>query len=785
MHLVQGCWADRWGLVVTGMERAGSRLELLVVEADLGLDVLAPDVDHLLEEGWDGPVIVHRAGRLTEAVEMLETMQPDCLILDLALPDAAGLAAILKLRNTGYNLPIVVLTDLDDDQLATDAVHAGAQDFLSRRFADARSLSRSIRYAIERNGAEAFRSDQARVLEMIARGAGLSATLTEIVGLVERHGGGMLCGVYLTDDGRTLKVGAAPSLPPAYLSGVEGSVIGPTAGPGACLHRHQAVIAADIATDDVWEADRAAALAHGFRAAWAMPILAPEGDHVLGALTVYFSEPRRPALDEQRLVDQAAHLVAIALERFHIQQQLSHAALHDALTGLPNRNLFMDRLALALARAKRRASHPGATLDGTVAVLFLDLDKFKDVNDTLGHEAGDELLICAADRLRRAIRPSDTVARFGGDEFVVLCDGLNEQIDAGRIAGRLSQAFATPFHLRGQEVRIGASIGIAIVAPDLSAADDLLRAADTAMYRAKVNGRGGWELYGDDRPGINQRRLVEQQLRRAVICSTCHPASPCGSKNDHHLALAFQPIVSLASGELAGMEALVRWSHPERGLIAAAEFIGVAESCDLIVPIDRWVLREACAQLRCWHDQSHEDWPLTVCVNVSDRTLQQFDYPAIVMDALEETGVEPSWLCLEVPERVVAGGNETIRATIAELRRHGVNVAIDGFGTALPLAALIADPADALKIDPALVAQLLVPGSSSSAQRAIKAIIDLARSFEMVSIAEGVESDAQREVLRRLGCDCAQGLIFGTPALADDEIDLNAVHRIEQGVLSL
>ncbi len=777
--------ADRWGLVVTGMERAGSRLELLVVEADRGLDVLAPDVDHLLDEGWDGPVVVHRAGRLTEAVEMLETVRPNCLIIDLELPDAAGLAAVLKLRNTEPHLPIVVLTDVDDDQLAADAVHAGAQDFLPRRFADARSLARSIRYAIERNGAEAFRSDQARVLEMIARGAGLSATLTEIAGLVERHGGGMLCGVYLSDDGRTLKVGAAPSLPPDYLSGVEGSLVGPTAGPGACVHRHQAVIAADIAVDDVWEADRASALTHGFRAAWATPILPSEGDHVLGALTLYFTEPRRPALDEQRLVEQAAHLAAIALERFHIQQQLSHAALHDALTGLPNRNLFMDRLALALARAKRRASHPGATLDGTVAVLFLDLDKFKDVNDTLGHEAGDELLICAADRLRRAIRPSDTVARFGGDEFVVLCDGLNEQIDAGRIAGRLSQAFATPFHLGGQEVRIGASIGIAIVAPELCAADDLLRAADTAMYRAKVLGPGGWELHGGGLPGTTERRVVEQQLRRALVRSTFHPAVSGGSKVDHHLVLAFQPIVSLADGELAGMEALVRWSHPERGLIAAAEIIGVAESCDLVVPIDRWVLRETCLQLRRWHDGSYESWPLTVCVKVSDRTLQQFDYAGFVIDVLEETGIDASWLCLEVPERVVSGGSETYRATIAELRRHGVNVAIDGFSAALSIATLVAHPVDALKIDPVLVAQLLVPESSVSAQRTVKASIDLAHSFGMVAMAEGVEAADQRDVLRRLGCDCVQGVMFGMPALVDGDIDLNALQRAEQGVLAL
>jgi diguanylate cyclase (GGDEF)-like protein len=752
------------------MPNTRTPLEIVVVESDDPLHLVMPDFVALLHEAWTGPVHVRRAERLAVAVDMLQQRRADCVVLDLALPDASGLGAVLKLRNSQPQVPVVVLTDVDVE-LGPQAVQAGAQDFLPRRSADAPTLVRAIRYAIERGRIDARRADEARVLEHVARGSALPGVLREVAELVERHGEDLLCGIYFTD-GATLRVAAAPSLPSSYLESVHGTAVGPTAGPGACVHRRQPVLAANVAVDEQWEGNRPAALAHGLRAAWAAPVLAADGRQILGVLTVYARRPRRPDLDEQRLLDQAVTLASIAMDRARIQVQLSHAALHDGLTGLPNRNLFMDRLALALARARRpaaSASGPLPTPRPTVAVLFIDLDGFKDINDTLGHEAGDELLICAADRLRRIIRPSDTVSRFGGDEFVILCDGLGDPRDAERVAGRVASAFQAPYSIADQQVRIGASIGVALAGPDLAAPDELLRAADMAMYRAKEAGRNRYEVAGGA-PDTPQRHLTEQELRQALQLSVGHPATGDRPPDaEQRLTLLYQRIIGVPDGALVGVEALVRWLHPQRGLLLPDEFMTIAEASELIVPIDHWVLRRACRALQAWQTQKGHGGPVTVCVNLSERSLLQFDLPAVVSDSLEWSGLAPESLCLEVAERSLVKASEATRANLRELAALGVRFAVDGYGEALPLSALGELPISAVKVN-----------AGVADPRVLRAAVQAARVYDLVVIAQGVESADHLSRVRQLGCDCVQGRYLGRPELVTATIDLVDVGGADQ-----
>jgi diguanylate cyclase (GGDEF)-like protein len=738
-------------------------LEVVLIEPPSARGPDRPDFATVLATAWPGPVRVQRADRLADALALVAASRPDCIVVDTALPDAAGLGAVLKLRSSEPQVPIVVLSDLDDDHLGAEAVHAGAQDYLSRASADATAIVRSIRYAIVRGRIDARHVDEARVLELVARGSAVQPVLQDVAEFVERHATDVLCGIYLTD-GATLRVGAAPSLPPTYRESVEGLAIGPGAGPGACAFRRQPIQAPDLALDPSWEGNRVAALAHGLRAAWSNPILASDGRQVLGVMTLYSRLPRRPDLDDQRLLDQAVNLASIALERSQIQSQLAHAALHDPLTSLPNRSLFMDRLALALARARRppsgAATGPLAAPSPTVAVLFIDMDHFKDINDTLGHEAGDELLICAADRLRRIVRPSDTVSRFGGDEFMVLCDGLGDPRDAERVAGRVASAFQAPYSIGDQQVSVGASIGVALAGAELSAPDELIRAADLAMYRAKERGRNRYELAGAT-ADVPQRHVAEQELRQALQLSVGHPATADRPGDvEQRLTLLFQRIIGVADGALVGVEALVRWLHPQRGVLLPDDFQTIAETSELIVPIDHWVLRETLRLLEVWQaERGHSG--VTACVNLSERSLLQFDLPAVVSDSLECARLEPSILCLEVAERSLVKASEATSANLRELHRMGVRIAVDGYGESLSLAALGDLPIDAVKIN---------VGASDA--RLLGAAVQAARSYDLVVIAQGVETAQHLARVRQLGCDCVQGRYLGRPELVSDTIDL-------------
>jgi diguanylate cyclase (GGDEF)-like protein len=437
------------------------------------------------------------------------------------------------------------------------------------------------------------------------------------------------------------------------------------------------------------------------------------------------------------LAASAAHIVAWRTN----ENQL----LRDPLTGLPSRLLFINRLTGALERLQRRRGRH-------VAVLFLDLDRFKVINDSLGHTAGDKLILAVAERLRHSLRRHEMVARFGGDEFAILCEDIIDEEDAIAVAERVLRAFSLPFHLPHGDTMSAASLGIALAADPDQDVEDLIRDADAAMYRAKESGGGRLMLFDEV---TRQRALTRLHTERALRLAI----------EREEFRVFFQSEVSIETGAIVGLEALVRWEHPERGLLAPDEFISLAEETGLIVPIGTWVLRESCRLTQLWQAERLGDQPLVVRVNVSARQLAQDDLPQIVTDALEDAGMDPSRLCLEVTESVLIEDPESSIKTLAALRRLGVKIAVDDFGTGYSsLEYLRRFPVDCVKIDRAFVRGL--PHSTEDVA-IVNAVIELGHALNLSVTAEGVETSEQLGNLQSAGCDTAQGFLFSRPEHPD------------------
>jgi diguanylate cyclase (GGDEF)-like protein len=419
------------------------------------------------------------------------------------------------------------------------------------------------------------------------------------------------------------------------------------------------------------------------------------------------------------------------------QQENRHRAFHDSLTDLPNRALFLDRLQQALNHS-RRDHNPRA-------VLFIDLDNFKMINDSLGHKAGDELLKAVTRRLRACLRPGDTAARFGGDEFVVLLDDVAGVDDAVRVTERIIEVLGAPIELGGRQVFVRTSVGIALGDNSESRPDILLRNADVAMYEAKKEGKARSKVYNPSMFAQALHRLEsENDLRRAI--------------EHEELRLYYQPKVLLDTSSITGVEALVRWEHPERGLILPKEFIPLAEETGLIVPLGWWVLRETCRQAREWVEQFPAALPLGISVNLSVKQFQEPDLVQKLAGILRETGLEPSRLQLEITESVVMDDTEYAAGLLRGLKVLGVKLAVDDFGTGYSSLALLRRfPFDDLKIDKEFVDGL---GQNDQDAAIVQLVIDLAHALEMQVIAEGVETLEQLTQLREMGCDQAQGYYF-------------------------
>ncbi len=425
-------------------------------------------------------------------------------------------------------------------------------------------------------------------------------------------------------------------------------------------------------------------------------------------------------------------------ERRRVEEQLVHDAFHDALTGLPNRALFMDRLGSAMARSVRKPNY-------LFAVLFLDVDRFKTVNDSLGHRAGDQLLIQIGRALAGVLRPGDTVARLGGDEFTILLDDLASSQDALRVTERVRDSLNSPFTIGGHEVFATASIGIALSSSRHEQPEELVRNADTAMYHAKADGRGTYKVFDTSMHAQAITLLeTESDLRRAV--------------ERQGFLLHFQPIVEIASGRVAGMEALIRWEHSKRGLVSPLEFVHLAEETGLIFEIGSWALTAACRALRGWDDLGRH---LTMSVNLSTRQFNQPDLVEKVAATLQGAGLEPRRLKLEVTESVLMSNAEAAVITLRRLHDLGVHVCIDDFGTGYSsLSYLLRLPADTLKIDRSFVVAM---GEGVRHAEIVRAIVALGRSLGMEVVAEGVETPDQRERLLALQCPYAQGFLYGRP----------------------
>jgi diguanylate cyclase (GGDEF)-like protein/PAS domain S-box-containing protein len=425
-------------------------------------------------------------------------------------------------------------------------------------------------------------------------------------------------------------------------------------------------------------------------------------------------------------------------ERKKAEAQLLHDAFHDALTGLANRSLFLDRLGLSLARAKRRP-------DFHFAVLFLDLDRFKLINDSLGHLSGDRALVAIARRLETCVRPGDTVARLGGDEFAVLLDDVRNLEDIERLTQRLEDRLAAPLQVDGNEMYTSASIGIAFGSAGYERAEEVLRDADAAMYRAKALGRARHEVFDEALHLAAMDRLrLETDLRRAV--------------QEQSFGLHYQPIVCLADGRVTGFEALVRWRHPAWGLVPPDQFIQVAEETGLILPIGRWVLSEACEKIQKWQQEHPSDPPLAINVNLSRRQLLQADLVEQIRQILEQTGLPPESLQLEITESAILENPDSAAEFLQHLKSLDIGLCVDDFGTGYSsLSSLQQFPVDVLKIDRSFIRGM---GPEGERDEIVRAVVGLAHSLQMEVVAEGVETEGQLARLKEMACDYVQGYLL-------------------------
>ena len=604
--------------------------------------------------------------------------------------------------------------------------YAHIQDITAQR-ADRERVERQARQQAAVAALGRFALDEQEIEAVLDRVAGtVCATLEAEV-----------CSVFeLTPQGGALRLAAGTGWPDGQ---VRRALVpaGPETQLGQTLAQHEPIVCAGVSTDPRCTLSEPLVEA-GAVAGASVQVIGHQG--AWGVLGAHSRRPRRFDSDEVDFLRSVANVISSVVDRHRVDEEVRHRALHDPLTGLPNRALALDRLEGALNRRRR---------DGrAVALLLLDLDQFKLVNDSLGHKAGDDLLVVLAPRLHDAVRPSDTVARLGGDEFLVVCEGLDGVREAMIVAERVAHAITQPIVLAQGEHFITASIGIALAEHADADPEGLLRDADAAMYRAKERGRGRYELFDDKlRTRVLRRLRTETELRRAL--------------EHDELRVVYQPVVEVDSGDVAAVEALVRWEHPERGLLHPVDFIPVAEDAGLIGALGDWVLSAACRDAAAWQARFEREEPLLLCVNASARQLANAAFPARVADLMARHGLAPGSLALEITESVLMEEAHAPVTVLASLREYGLRLLLDDFGTGYSsLAYLKRFPLDVLKIDRSFIAGL---GRDEEDSAIVAAIVRMARTLGLAVVAEGVERPEQLEQLRELGCERAQGRLIAGP----------------------
>jgi diguanylate cyclase (GGDEF)-like protein/PAS domain S-box-containing protein len=677
--------------------------KLLLVEDNPGDARLLRE---MLNEAGANKTEVTQAESMKEAETHLVECVFNIVLLDLGLPDAQGLEAVRRARVVAPRVPLVVLTGLDDEALAARALQDGAQDYLIKGQIETRGLLRALRYAIERKAMEDALFVIKERAQVTLNCIGDAVVCTDISGNItflnliaekmtgwasEEASGRPMAEVFQILDATSRETTPNPMEEAVGLNRTVHL-------PSNCILIRRDGVETPI-EDSV------------------APIHDRDGK-ATGAVIVF------------RDVSTARAMA----------KQMAHSAQHDFLTGLPNRMLLNDRVNQAIVLAPRHTKK--------VAVLFLDLDGFKHINDSLGHPIGDQLLQSISKRLVTCVRNSDTVSRQGGDEFVVLLSEVEQSEDAARSAARILQAVAEAHSIEQHDLHVTASIGLSVFPDDGLDAETLIKNADTAMYQAKENGRQSYQFF---KPAMNvravERQSIEENLRRAM--------------ERHEFSLHYQPKINLKTGEITGAEALLRWMHPIRGSVSPAQFIPVAEDCGMILPIGRWVLYEACKQARVW---ANAGLPLaTMAVNISSMEFRDDGFLEGVFATLKDTGLDPSSLELELTESVLMKRAESAASVLKTLRDSGVQVAVDDFGTGYSsLSYLRKFPIDALKIDQSFVRQITtVPDDTTI----VHAMISMGRSLKLRVVAEGVETRQELEFLQTHLCDEAQGYYFSRPVL--------------------
>lgn len=572
------------------------------------------------------------------------------------------------------------------------------------------------------------------VLESLARGKPLQFAMDQLCRQAEGLAPDVVCSVLSVDSAGRLHPIASPSLPKHYSAALDNLPIGPDVGScGTAAFLGEPIEVTDISTDPRWAPYKHLVLPLGLKACWSSPIRSSDG-RVIGTFAFYYRTCRGSSPLDRAIVEACVHLCAIALEQEERKASIHRLAYYDSVTGAANR--------ASLERHGSRAVAFAIESRSGVAIHCIDLDNFKEVNDTLGHRAGDILLKTFAQRVSAASRPGEFLARIGGDEFAIVQSSIASVGDIRELASRLIAATSEPFDIEGAELSISASIGIARAPEDGADLSALLKNADLALYEAKANGRGHFRFF-DARVDsqIASNRRIGQELKHAVA----------GDEFELH----FQPIVDLAASEISGFEALIRWRHPHDGLLAPAHFLPVAEKAGLMNEIGRWVLKEACAAAASFPGS------VRVCVNLSPTQLDRPGFALDVANAVASSGLSPNRLELEITESTLLIENAATSACLRNIRELGVSIALDDFGTGCSaLSHLRAFPVDRIKIDRSFVQEAVARPETASI---VRAIIGLARDLGVKTTAEGVETPSQLRMLHRFGCDEIQGFLVSRP----------------------